>query len=260
MSTANETWARGRIALVTGATSGFGRAMALRVLRAGGRVIATGRRADRLEELAREGGDMVLARPLDLRERDAGHRLVESLPADFAAIDILFNNAGLALGLEPAQRADLAEWEQMIETNITGLVRVAHAVLPGMVERGRGHIINLSSVAANYPYPGGNVYGATKAFVRQFSLNLRADLLGTPVKVTSLEPGACETEFSQVRFRGDDAAAAKVYENMKPLSAEDVVDTAEAVLRFPAHLNVNTIEIMPVQQAFAPFAMSRSGA
>ena len=260
MPNANDTWAQGRIALVTGATSGFGQAMARRVLKAGGRVIATGRRVERLEALQQEGGAMLLARPLDLREADAGAKLIESLPEEFAAIDIVFNNAGLALGLEPAQRADLAEWEQMIETNVTGLVRVAHAVLPGLVARGRGHIINLSSVAANYPYPGGNVYGATKAFVRRFSRNLRADLRGTPVTVTSLEPGACETEFSQVRFRGDDAAAANVYKGMKPLSAEDVVDTAEAVLRLPEHLNVNTIEIMPVQQAFAPFAMSRDGA
>lgn len=259
-SNPSDLWAEGRVALVTGATSGFGQAMARRVLAAGGRVIATGRRVERLDALKAEGGDRLLAVPLDLREADAGHKLVADLPEAFQAIDILFNNAGLALGLEPAQRADIADWETMIETNVTGLVRIAHAVLPGMVERGRGHIINLSSVAANYPYPGGNVYGATKAFVRQFSLNLRADLLGTPIRVTSLEPGACETEFSQVRFRGDDAAAAKVYENMKPLSAEDVVDTAEAVLRLPAHLNVNTIEIMPVQQAFSPFAMARTGA
>jgi NADP-dependent 3-hydroxy acid dehydrogenase YdfG len=254
---ATETWAQGRIALITGATSGFGQAFARRVLGAGGRVIATGRRVERLEDLKREGGDMLLAVPLDLREADAGHRLIADLPEAFAGIDIAFNNAGLALGLEPAQRADLAEWETMIETNVTGLVRIAHAILPGMVARGRGHIINMSSVAANYPYPGGNVYGATKAFVRQFSLNLRADLLGTPVKVTSVEPGACETEFSQVRFRGDDVAAANVYKGMKPLSAEDVADTIEAVLRLPEHLNVNSIEIMPVQQAFAPFAISR---
>jgi 3-hydroxy acid dehydrogenase/malonic semialdehyde reductase len=200
MSDTNPNWAQGRIALVTGATSGFGQAMARRILKAGGRVIATGRRVERLEELQREGGEMLLAVPLDLREADAGHKLIADLPEAFRAIDIAFNNAGLALGLEPAQRADLAEWEQMIETNVTGLVRIAHAILPGMVERGRGHIINMSSVAGTYPYPGGNVYGATKAFVRQFSLNLRADLLGTPVKVTSVEPGACETEFSQVRF------------------------------------------------------------
>lgn len=257
MADHTDTWAQGRIALVTGATSGFGQAMARRVLRAGGRVIATGRRVERLEELEHEGGGMLLTRALDLRDGDAGKMLVESLPPEFAAIDIAFNNAGLALGLEPAQRADLADWETMIDTNVTGLVRVAHAILPGMVERGRGHIINMSSVAGTWPYPGGNVYGATKAFVRQFSLNLRADLLGTPIRVTSVEPGACETEFSQVRFRGDDAAAAKVYAGMKPLSAEDVVDTVEAVLRLPAHLNVNSIEIMPVQQAFAPLAVAR---
>jgi 3-hydroxy acid dehydrogenase/malonic semialdehyde reductase len=163
----------------------------------------------------------------------------------------------LALGLGPAHQADLSDWETMIETNVTGVVRIARAVLSGMVERGRGHIINVSSVAATYPYPGGNVYGGTKAFVRQFSLGLRADLLGTPVKVTSLEPGACETEFSQVRFSGDKDKAAAVYAGMKPLSADDVAQTVEAVLRLPEHLNVNTIEIMPVAQAFSPFAMAR---
>lgn len=250
-------WAEGRIALVTGATSGFGRAVAQRLLDAGARVIATGRRRERLDELAAHGGDRLFALALDVTDRDCGEQLLAALPAEFAAIDILFNNAGLALGLGPAHQADLDDWEKMIETNISGVVRIARAVLPGMVERGRGHVINVSSVAATYPYPGGNVYGGTKAFVRQFSLGLRADLLGTPVKVTSLEPGACETEFSQVRFGGDKDKAAAVYAGMKPLSADDVAQTVEAVLRLPEHLNVNTIEIMPVAQAFSPFAMAR---
>ncbi len=253
-------WAEPRIALVTGATSGFGRAVALRLLAAGARVIATGRREDRLAELAAEAGtDRLLTLALDVRAPNVGETLLAALPEDFRAIDIVFNNAGLALGLEPAQRATLSDWETMIDTNVAGVVRIAHAVLPGMVERGRGHLINVSSVAASYPYPGGNVYGATKAFVRQFSLNLRADLLGTPVKVTSIEPGMCETEFSQVRFRGDAAAAAKVYAGVQPLSADDVAQTVEAILRLPDHLNVNTIEIMPVGQAFAPFAVAREG-
>ena len=255
--TDNAHWAEGRIALVTGATSGFGRAVAQRLLDAGARVIATGRRRERLDELAAHGGDRLFALALDVTDKDCGEQLLAALPAEFAAIDILFNNAGLALGLGPAHQADLDDWEKMIETNISGVVRIARAVLPGMVERGRGHVINVSSVAATYPYPGGNVYGGTKAFVRQFSLGLRADLLGTPVKVTSLEPGACETEFSQVRFGGDKDKAAAVYAGMKPLSADDVAQTVEAVLRLPEHLNVNTIEIMPVAQAFSPFAMAR---
>lgn len=251
-------WAEGRIALVTGATSGFGRAVALRLLGAGARVIATGRRQERLDELAAQAGtDRLFTLALDVTEKDCGEKLLAALPAEFAAIDILFNNAGLALGLGPAHQADLSDWETMIETNVAGVVRIAHAVLPGLVARGRGHVINVSSVAASYPYPGGNVYGGTKAFVRQFSLGLRADLLGTPVKVTSLEPGACETEFSEIRFAGDKDKAAAVYKGMTPLSADDVAQTVEAVLRLPEHLNVNTIEIMPVAQAFSPFAIAR---
>ena len=199
----------------------------------------------------------MLTVPLDVTERDCGTRLLAALPPAFSGIDVLFNNAGLALGLEPAHRAVLDEWETMIATNVAGLARMTRAVLPGMVERRRGHVINVSSVAASYPYPGGNVYGATKAFVRQFSLNLRADLIGTPIRVTSLEPGMCETEFSEVRFGGDRDKAAAVYAGVHALSADDVIDAVEAVLRMPAHLNVNTIEIMPVQQAFAPFAVAR---
>ena len=260
MTASTDQWANGRVAFVTGATSGFGHAFALRVLNAGGRVIATGRREDRLKALldaAPEG--RCLARVMDVRDPVSITAAVADLPEPFAGVDILFNNAGLALGLGKAQEANLEDWDTMIATNVTGLVHVTRAVLPGMVARGRGHVINLSSVAASYPYPGGNVYGATKAFVRQFSLNLRCDLLGTPVKVTSIEPGMAETEFSEVRFKSDGAAAAKIYANMKPLTADDVVDTAEAVLRLPAHVNVNTLEVMPVQQAFAAFAVSREG-
>jgi NADP-dependent 3-hydroxy acid dehydrogenase YdfG len=253
-----EMWAEGRIALVTGATSGFGEAMTRRILAAGGRVIATGRRVARLERLAHElGCDRLLARELDVRSQTSIDALLSGLPAAFAAIDILYNNAGLALGLGKAHQADLADWETMIETNVTGLVRVTRAVLPGMVERNRGDVINLSSVAATYPYPGGNVYGATKAFVRQFSLNLRADLLGTKVRVTSIEPGMAETEFSVVRFKGDEGAAGKVYQGVHAMSADDVALVCESVLKLPAHINVNTLEIMPVQQAFSPFAVDR---
>lgn len=253
-----DNWAEGRIALVTGATSGFGEAMTRRLHAAGARVIATGRRVERLEALAAElGTGRLLTRPLDVTSEASIAALLPSLPTAFEAIDILYNNAGLALGLGKAHEADLAQWESMIATNVTGLVRITRAVLPGMVARNRGDVLNLSSVAASYPYPGGNVYGATKAFVRQFSLNLRADLLGTRVRVTSIEPGMADTEFSTVRFSGDKAKADKVYEGVHAMSGDDVALVCESVLRLPAHINVNTLEIMPVQQAFSPFAVDR---
>jgi 3-hydroxy acid dehydrogenase / malonic semialdehyde reductase len=254
------SWAENRIAFITGATSGFGEALARRVLDGGGRVIATGRRADRLEQLAAVGDGRVLARTMDVRSNESIAAALADLPAEFQAIDILFNNAGLALGLGKAHEADLDDWETMIETNVAGLARVTRAVLPGMVARNRGDVLNVSSVAASYPYVGGNVYGATKAFVRQFSLNLRADLLGTKIRVTSVEPGMCETEFSLVRFSGNERAAGNVYQGMKPLSADDVALTLESLLRLPPHVNVNTIELMPVQQSFAGLAVDRSGA
>jgi 3-hydroxy acid dehydrogenase / malonic semialdehyde reductase len=254
----SEDWATGRIALVTGATSGFGEAMARRLLAAGAMVIATGRRTERLEAMAKElKTHRLLTRALDVRSEESIAALLPSLPPAFEAIDILYNNAGLALGLGKAHEADLADWETMIETNVTGLVRVTRAVLPGMVERNRGDVINLSSVAASYPYPGGNVYGGTKAFVRQFSLNLRADLLGTKIRVTSIEPGMAETEFSVVRFAGDADKAAGVYKGVHAMSADDVALVCESVLKLPAHINVNTLELMPVQQAFAAFAVDR---
>jgi len=253
-----DQWAAGRTALITGATSGFGEAFARRILDAGGKVIATGRRQDRLKAFADEmKTDKLLTRALDLRDGEGIKALIADLPANFAAIDILFNNAGLALGLAKAQEADIADWDAMIETNVLALTRMTRAVLPGMVARNKGDVLNMASVAASYPYPGGNVYGASKAFVRQFSLNLRSDLLGTKVRVTSIEPGMCETEFSVVRFKGDAEAAAKVYQGMTPLSADDIALTLESVIRLPAHINVNSLEVMPVQQAFGPFAVSR---
>lgn len=253
-----DTWASGRVALITGATSGFGEAMARRLLSAGAHVIATGRRAERLEALSAElGTDRLLTRVLDVREQASIDALMADLPAPFDAIDILYNNAGLALGLNKAHEASLDDWQTMIDTNVTGLVRMTRAVLPGMVARNRGDVINLSSVAANYPYPGGNVYGATKSFVRQFSLNLRADLLGTKIRVTSIEPGMADTEFSVVRFKGDQASADKVYAGVHAMSADDVALVCESVLKLPAHINVNTLELMPVQQAFGPFAVDR---
>ncbi|HET9598125.1 MAG TPA: SDR family oxidoreductase [Anaeromyxobacteraceae bacterium] len=247
----------GTTALVTGATAGFGRAIALRLAREGARVVLAGRRADRLAALAREIGEAAHPLTLDVRDRAAVEGMMAGLPSRFSAVDILVNNAGLALGLEPAQRASLDEWETMIDTNCRGLVTCTRAVLPGMVERGRGHVVNIGSVAGSYPYPGGNVYGATKAFVHQFSLNLRADLLGTHVRVTCLEPGMAETEFSLVRFGGDAGRAKTVYHGVAPLSADDVAETALWCLTRPPHFNVNTMEIMPVQQAFSPFAIHR---
>jgi 3-hydroxy acid dehydrogenase/malonic semialdehyde reductase len=248
----------GKVALVTGATSGFGDACAEAFVRAGARVIATGRRKERLEALAaRLGKDKIHPLLLDVQDRAAVEKAVAGLPPALAAVDVLVNNAGLALGLEPAQRASLDEWDTMIATNCRGLVTMTRAVLPGMVERNRGHVVNVGSVAALYPYPGGNVYGATKAFVHQFTLNLRADLLGTAVRATVVEPGMAETEFSLVRFQGDAAKASKVYDGVKPLSAQDVAETILWIVSLPAHVNVNAIELMPTQQAFSPFAIHR---
>jgi len=253
-----QSWAQGRVAFVTGATAGMGRALALGLLDAGARVIATGRRVQRLQQLQQEtGSDRLLTRELDVQSADSLQQCLDSLPPDFSAIDTLINNAGLALGLDKAYEANLADWETMIHTNVLGLTRVTRAILPGMVARNRGDIVNLSSVAATYPYPGGNVYGATKAYVRQLSLNLRADLLGTAIRVTSVELGLCETEFSLVRFKGDAAAARAPYVGMRPLLSEDVLEVVASILRLPAHVNVNAIEVMPVQQAFGPLAVSR---
>jgi 3-hydroxy acid dehydrogenase / malonic semialdehyde reductase len=248
----------GRIALVTGATSGFGLATAKALLGTGARVLAMGRRRERLDRLAAEHPGAVHAIALDLRDRGAFEKAVSGLPAGWAEIDVLVNNAGLALGLEPAHRASLEEWDQMIETNCRALVAVTRAVLPGMVARNRGHVVTVGSVAADHPYPGGNVYGATKAFVHQFMANLKADLLGTAVRTTTIAPGMAETEFSLVRFGGDAARAAKVYDGVTPLSAEDIADAILWALTRPAHVNVNTIELMPVQQAYSPFAISRT--
>ncbi len=246
------------IVFVTGATAGFGAAIARRFVREGHRVVAAGRRADRLDALAAELGDALLPFPLDVTDRDATAAVADALPPGYAAVDVLVNNAGLALGLEPAQRAGLDDWETMIETNVKGLVRMTHALLPGMVERGRGHIVNLGSVAGQFPYPGGNVYGATKAFVDHFTLNLKADLLGTPVRVTNIEPGLCGgTEFSNVRFKGDDAKAATIYDGTQPLMPDDIADAIWWVASRPAHININSIQLMPLCQAPGPMAIRR---
>jgi len=246
------------IVLVTGATSGFGAEMAYRFVRNGHKVIATGRRKERLDELAAELGEALLPVAMDVSKKTSIMSCLASLPAEWKEIDVLINNAGLALGIEPAHKASLDDWETMIDTNCKGLVTITHAILPDMVARGRGTIINIGSVAGNYPYPGGNVYGATKAFVDQFTLNLRADLVGTGVRATNIAPGLCGgTEFSNVRLK-DDAAAEKVYEGTVPLTATDIAETAYWIATLPPHVNVNYIELMPTCQAFAPFNIKRN--
>jgi 3-hydroxy acid dehydrogenase/malonic semialdehyde reductase len=242
---------------VTGASSGFGAAIARRFAAAGARVVATARRAERLKDLAAELGPLVLPITLDVRDRAAVTDVVDGLPSEFAEIHVLVNNAGLALGLNPAQDADLDDWEQMIDTNCKGLAYCTRAILPGMVARRRGHVINLGSAGGTYPYPGGNAYGGTKAFVHQFSLNLRSDLHGTGVRVTCIEPGLADTEFSTVRFSGDKAKADAVYRGIQPLTADDIAESVCWAATLPPHVNVNTIELMPVAQSFAAFQVAR---
>ncbi len=250
----------GQTVLVTGATAGFGQAIAARLVRDGHRVIATGRRADRLETLRREAGDALLPLVLDVTDAAAVAALPDSLPDGWRAVDVLVNNAGLALGLLPAQEADLAQWDQMVATNITGLIHVTRALLPGMVARDKGHVVNIGSIAGSYPYPGGHVYGGTKAFVKQFSLNLKADLVGTFVRVTDIEPGLCGgTEFSAVRFGGDEARAAAVYQGTQPLTADDIAETVAWVTSLPRHVNINRVEMMPTCQAPGPQVIKRNG-
>ncbi|HEV2609424.1 MAG TPA: SDR family NAD(P)-dependent oxidoreductase [Noviherbaspirillum sp.] len=246
------------LVLITGATSGFGAAMARKFAQNGHKVIATGRRKDRLDALAAELGASLLAIEMDVSSKTSIQQALDALPADWRDVDVLINNAGLALGIEPAHKASLEEWDTMIDTNCKGLVTMTRALLPSMVARGSGMIINLGSVAGAYPYPGGNVYGATKAFVDQFTLNLRADLVGTGVRATNIAPGLCGgTEFSNVRLK-DDAAAAKVYEGTVPLTANDIAETAYWIATLPAHVNINYIEMMPTCQGFAPFNIKRT--
>ncbi len=241
---------------ITGATSGFGHALALLAAARGARVVATGRRAERLAELKSHSHNIHTLQ-LDVCDEKAVHAAIASLPEDFAEVDVLVNNAGLALGLESFENQSPDDNRQMVDTNINGLLYVTQALLPSMIARDRGHIVNISSIAGTYPYPGGNVYGATKAFVTQFSLNLRADLLGKNIRVTSIEPGMCDTEFSLTRFHGDTTKADSVYAGMQPLSADDIANTIFWCITQPAHVNVNRLEIMPVMQAFSPFAVSR---
>ena len=243
--------------LITGATSGFGKAAARKFATGGWKVIGTGRRGDRLRELAEEIGDAFLPLEIDMRDREAVESLAK-LSAPWSEIDLLLNNAGLA---PPVADLPAAEWErieQVIDTNITGLVALTRALQPKLIER-RGQIINVSSVAATYPYKGGAVYAGTKAFVRQFSLDLRCDLVGTGVRVTSVEPGMAETEFTLVRTGGDKAASDTLYADMDPLTAEDHADLFWWLANLPPHMNVNAIELMPVKQSWAGFAVHRQG-
>jgi 3-hydroxy acid dehydrogenase / malonic semialdehyde reductase len=245
------------IVLITGASSGFGAEMARKFAQAGHKVIASARRKDRLDALAVELGDRLLPLAMDVSDKASIQHALAQLPAEWREIDVLINNAGLALGIEPAQRASLEQWETMIDTNCKGLVAITHALLPAMVARGSGTVINIGSTAGAYPYPGGNVYGATKAFVDQFTLNLRADLVGTGVRATNIAPGLCGgTEFSNVRLK-DDAAAAKVYEGTVPLTASDIAEAAFWIATLPPHVNINYIELMPTCQGFGPFTIKR---
>jgi 3-hydroxy acid dehydrogenase/malonic semialdehyde reductase len=247
------------IVLITGASAGFGAEMARTFVSHGHRVILAARRTDRIADLAGELGDAALPVTLDVTSRTSIEAALAGLPADWKGIDVLINNAGLALNTVPAHEVPLEDWETMIATNCKGLVTMTRLVLPDMVARGSGLVINIGSTAGHYPYPGGNVYGATKAFVEQFTLNLRADLVGTGVRATNLAPGLSGgTEFSNVRFKGDDSAAAKVYEGTTPLSAKDIADTAYWIATLPPHVNVNSIELMPTCQGFSPFTIKRA--
>ncbi len=243
---------------ITGASSGFGETIARRFVKDGHRVIATARRMDRLEKLQAELGEAVLPFTLDVTDADAVAALPGSLPAGWQEVDVLVNNAGLAMGAAPMPNTKLSDWETMIGTNVAGLVRMTHVLVPGMLQRGRGHIVNLGSTAATYPYPGGNVYGASKAFVWQFSRNLKADLIGTNVRVTDIAPGLVGgTEFSNVRMGGDAGKAAAVYAGTTPLTAEDVAEAVAWVVNLPAHVNINRVEMMPTCQAPGPLAIKR---
>ncbi len=248
-----------RTALITGATAGIGEAAARSFSGAGWRVIATGRRIERLDALvASLGADKVHPAAFDVRDEAARDAALAALPEGLREIDLLINNAGLALGTKPAQQAALAQWKSMIDTNVTALASLTHKLLPGLIAR-RGAIINLSSVAGNYPYPGGNAYGGTKAFVKQFSLALRCDLHGTGVRVTSIEPGMVETEFTLVRTGGDKAASDAMYRGVTPMTGDDLAATMLWVAELPAHININRLELMPVSQSFAGFQVARAG-
>ncbi|MBT5293899.1 MAG: SDR family NAD(P)-dependent oxidoreductase [Cellvibrionales bacterium] len=256
-----------KIVLITGASSGFGESCAHLYAKQGFKLILVSRRLDKLQQLAQalllENGSAypasnVLCWAVDVTDAEAIDQFVNELPESFGAVDILINNAGLALGTAPAHKANLSDWETMVDTNIKGLIRMTHKLLPGMVARNRGHIVNIGSIAGNWPYPGGNTYCATKAFVHQFSLALRADLLGKAIRVSHIDPGMAETNFSRIRMKGDNDAADAFYHDVKPLSADDVADIIVWTTSVPEHININSLEVMPVCQAWSPFAIDRT--
>ena len=246
------------IVFITGASAGIGTACARAFAAAGARLVLAARRVDRLQALAREVKVPAYVVELDVRDRAAVNRAVTGLPADFADVTVLVNNAGGALGLEPLHEGSVEDWEEMIDTNVKGLLYLTRALLPGMVARDRGHVVNLGSVAGSYAYRGGNVYCGAKAFVRQLSLCLRADLVGSRVRVTDVEPGLCATDFSLVRFHGDAERARKVYEGVETLTAEDIADLVLFCVSRPRHVNINTLEVMPVMQAPGALVVKRS--
>ena len=239
--------------LVTGVTAGFGKAIAELLISKGHTVIGTGRRQEKLDELQTQLGDNFIPLNFDVSDLSATKTALQTLPSDVLNnLDVLVNNAGLALGLEPADKTDFADWQQMVNTNILGLIHLTHEILPSMVANNDGYIINLSSTAGSYPYFGGNVYGATKAFVTQFSLNLRADLVGKNIRVSNIEPGLCGgTEFSNIRFHGDDAKAAQVYDSVQYVTPQDIANMVAWLIEQPKHVNINRIEVMPTAQTFA---------
>lgn len=258
MKSTNQTEQHRKLVIITGASSGFGRATAEKFVLNGWKVIIAARRESRLLELQQQLGEgNCTVHQLDVTDAGSIEVFVKFIQSRQVPIDCLVNNAGLALGLAPAQEAELSDWETMIETNIIGLTRMTRAILPMMVEQKSGHIINLGSIAGTYPYPGGNVYGATKAFVEQFSLNLRADLAGKGIRVTNIEPGLAYTEFAEVRFQGDKQKADAMYENVEPLVAEDIAESIYWCTSLPQHVNINRLEIMPTCQSFAPLTISK---
>lgn len=247
-----------KTAFITGATSGFGRACAEMFAAKGWNLVLSGRREERLQEIQAKLTEVsVHIVVCDVRNREAVTAMVQGLPDTHTAIDLLLNNAGLALGLNLAQDANLDDWEIMVDTNIKGLMYVTRALLPGMVTRGYGHIVNMGSVAGSWPYPGANTYGATKAFVEQFSNNLRADLHGSGIRVSNVEPGLAESEFSVVRFHGDKEKADGVYQGTDPLTPQDIAEIVYWLVDRPPHVNINRLEVMPVCQSWGPFAIHR---
>jgi len=246
---------------ITGATSGFGEATARLFADAGWKLVLTGRRKERLDALCAElsAKTEVHGLVLDVRDRKAMEQAIANLPAGFDKLRGLVNNAGLALGVDAAQNCSLDDWETMVDTNIKGLMYTTRLLLPRLIAHGRGaSILNVGSVAGNYPYPGSNVYGGTKAFVGQFSLSLRCDLRGTGVRVSNIEPGLCESEFSLVRFGGDQAKYDATYAGAEPIQPQDIAETIFWIMNQPAHININSLELMPVSQDWAGFSIDRS--